>query len=50
VSANVLVGWEYRPGSEIYLVYDEISDRFDRSNLAPRNRMLLTKWTYKFRF
>ena len=50
VSANVLVGWEYRPGSEIYLVYDEIRDRFDRPNLAPRNRILLAKWTYKFRF
>ena len=50
VSANVLVGWEYRPGSEIYFVYDEIRDRFDRTNLASRNRMLLAKWTYKFRF
>ena len=50
VSANVLVGWEYRPGSEIYLVYDESRDRFDRPNLAARNRMLLAKCTYKFRF
>ena len=50
VSANVLVGWEYRSGSEIYFVYDEISDRVDRPNLASRNRMLLAKWTYKFRF
>jgi hypothetical protein len=50
VSANVLLGWEYRPGSEIYLVYDESRDRFDRPNLAARNRMLLAKCTYKFRF
>ena len=50
VSANVLVGWEYRPGSEIYLVYDESRDRFDRPNLAARNRMLLAKCTYEFRF
>ena len=50
LSANVLVGWEYRPGSEIYLVYDEIRDHFASPNLAPRNRLLLVKWTYKFRF
>ena len=50
VSANLLVGWEYRPGSEIYLVYDESRDRFDRPNLTARNRMLLAKATYKFRF
>ena len=50
LSANVLVGWEYRPGSEIYLVYDEVRDRFASPHLAPRNRLLLAKWTYKFRF
>ncbi|MBA2354966.1 MAG: hypothetical protein H0V80_09900 [Acidobacteria bacterium] len=50
MSVNVLVGWEYRPGSEIYLVYDEIRDRFASPTLAPRNRILLAKWTYKFRF
>jgi hypothetical protein len=45
-----MVGWEYRPGSEMYLVYDEIKDRLDRPDLAPRNRILLAKWTYTFRF
>jgi hypothetical protein len=50
LSANLLVGWEYRPGSEMYLVYDEIKDRLDRPDLAPRNRILLAKWTYTFRF
>ncbi len=60
LSANLLVGWEYLPGSELYLVYDEVRDRFDQSGpasrsgpvaaLAPRNRMLLAKWTYRFRF
>jgi hypothetical protein len=50
LSANLLVGWEYRPGSEIYLVYDEIRDRFASPQLAPRNRLLLVKWAYKFRF
>ena len=50
LSANLLVGWEYRPGSEIYLVYDEIRDRFASPHLASRNRLLLAKLTYKFRF
>ncbi len=50
LSANLLVGWEYRPGSELYLVYDEIRDRFASPHLAPRNRLLLAKLTYKFRF
>ncbi len=50
VSANILVGWEYRPGSEIYLVYDEVRDRFESPQLMPRNRRLLAKWTYKVRF
>ena len=50
LSANLLVGWEYRPGSEIYLVYDEIRDHFETPRQAPRNRLLLAKWTYKFRF
>lgn len=50
LSANVLVGWEYLPGSEIYLVYDEVRDRFASPHLAPRNRLLLAKWTYRFRF
>lgn len=50
LSANLLVGWEYRPGSEIYLVYDEIRDRFASPRLAPRGRILLAKWTYTFRF
>ncbi|UCF37423.1 MAG: carbohydrate binding family 9 domain-containing protein [Acidobacteriota bacterium] len=49
-SANFLLGWEYRPGSEIYLVYNEIQDRFDSPQLEPRDRMLLLKWTYNFRF
>ncbi len=50
LSANLLVGWEYRPGSEIYLVYNEIRDRFASPHLTPRNRILLLKWTYTFRF
>jgi len=49
-SMNFLLGWEYRPGSDIYLVYNEIQDRFDSPNLAPRDRIFMLKWTYNFRF
>lgn len=49
-SANFLAGWEYRPGSEVYIVYNEIRDRFESPTLAPRDRLLLLKWTYNFRF
>lgn len=50
LSANLLLGWEYRPGSELYVVYNEIQDRFQSPQLAPRDRILLVKWAYKFRF
>ncbi len=50
VSANILLGWEYRPGSELYIVYNEVQDRFESPRLAPRDRILLVKWTYAFRF
>lgn len=49
-SSNLLVGWEYRPGSEIYLVYNEVRDQFDAPRLSSRGRMLLVKWAYRFRF
>jgi hypothetical protein len=49
-SSNVLVGWEYRPGSELYLVYNEIRDRFESPRLASRGRILLVKWAHRFRF
>lgn len=50
LSTNLLLGWEYKPGSEFYIVYDEIRDRFATPTLEPRGRFLLAKWTYKFRF
>jgi hypothetical protein len=49
-SANFLFGWEYRPGSDLYLVYNEIQDQFDSPHLAPRDRILMLKLTYNFRF
>jgi hypothetical protein len=49
VSANVRLRWEYRPGSELFLVYNE-----DRDTLAPdfpatRNRALIFKINRFFR-
>jgi len=49
-SANLLLGWEYRPGSDLYVVYNEIQDRFESPQLAARDRILMLKWTYNFRF
>ncbi len=49
-SMNFLMGWEYRPGSDLYIVYNEIRDRFESPQLAPRGRVLLVKWSYNLRF
>jgi hypothetical protein len=50
VSANVRLRWEYRPGSELFIVYNE-----DRDTLAPsfpttRNRALIFKVNRFFRY
>ena len=49
VSANVRLRWEYRPGSEFFVVYNE-----DRDTLAPRfpqlsGRALILKINRLFR-
>jgi hypothetical protein len=49
-SFDFLASYEYRPGSDIALVYNEIRDRFQSPHLAPRDRILLIKWTYNLRF
>jgi hypothetical protein len=50
VAANVRMRWEYRPGSELFVVYNE-----QRDTLAPRfpaiaNRALIVKINKLFRF
>ena len=50
VSANIRLRWEYRPGSELFVVYNE-----QRDTLVPRfpeleNRALVVKITRLFRF
>ena len=50
ISANVRLRWEYRPGSELFVVYNE-----ERDTLAPRfpalaNRTFIVKVNRLFRF
>ena len=49
-SFNFLSSYEYRPGSDIALVYNEIRDRFQSPHLAVRDRIFMVKWTYNLRF
>jgi hypothetical protein len=46
VSTNIRYHWIVRPGSEFFIVYNELDDRPDR--LAVRNRSLVVKLNYLF--
>ncbi len=50
VTANVLLGWRFRPLSTAYLVYTEEWDDWNRTRLASRNRILFFKISYLFYF
>ncbi|MEQ1855407.1 MAG: DUF5916 domain-containing protein [Longimicrobiales bacterium] len=51
VSANVRMRWEYRPGSELFLVYTEERDTFDFDRFPGlQNRGLVIKATSLVRF
>jgi uncharacterized protein DUF5916 len=49
VSANVRLRWEYRPGSELFLVYNEERDTLATDFPATRNRALIFKINRFFR-
>lgn len=49
LSANVLLGWRYNPGSTIYLVYTEEWDNFASPDLTSRNRVFFFKFSYLWR-
>ena len=49
VSANVRLRWEYRPGSELFLVYNEDRDTLARDFPATRNRAVIFKINRFFR-
>ena len=50
VSSNVRLRWEYRPGSELFLVYNEQRDTLARQFPALANRAVIVKINRLFRF
>ncbi len=50
LSANLLLGWRFRPLSTAYLVYTEEWDNLNRTKLQSRNRILFFKISYLFTF
>lgn len=50
VSANVRLRWEYRPGSELFVVYNEDRDTFAPAFPSTRNRALIFKVNRFFRY
>jgi hypothetical protein len=43
VSTNARLRWEYRPGSELFIVYNEERDGLGRSFPTPANRAIIVK-------
>jgi len=50
VSANVRLRWEYRPGSELFIVYNEQRDTGPRPSSSLATRALIVKVNRLFRF
>lgn len=49
VSANVRLRWEYRPGSEVFVVFNEDRDTLARRFPTLANRALIVKINRLFR-
>jgi hypothetical protein len=49
-SANVRLRWEYRPGSELFVVYNEERDTLAHGFPDLQNRALIVKANRLFRF
>ena len=49
VSANVRLRWEYRPGSELFVVFNEQRDTLARRFPALANRAFIVKINRLFR-
>ena len=43
VSTNIRLRWEYRPGSELFVMYNDERDAFASPALARRNRVFIVK-------
>ena len=50
MTANVRLRWEYQPGSELFVVYNEERDTLARSFPGLSNRALIVKVNRLFRF
>jgi hypothetical protein len=50
MSANVRLRWEYRPGSEFFVVYNDERDTLSRRFPGLMNRALIVKVNRLFRF
>jgi len=50
-SVNIRFRWEYQPGSELFIVFNEERDTgLHRSYLGPTNRAFIIKFNRLFRF
>ena len=50
VGANVRLRWEYQPGSELFVVYNEERDSARAWRAGPANRAFIVKVNRLFRF
>ena len=50
LSSNLRLRWEYQPGSELFIVYNDVRDTELRSTPMLENRAFIIKFTRLFRF
>ena len=50
LSANLTLRWEYRPGSELFVVYNDQRDTSLRGTTFLENRAFVVKITRLFRY
>ena len=50
VNANLRLRWEYSPGSELFVVYNDVRDTALRGTPILQNRAFIVKFTKLFRF
>ena len=50
LSTNLRLRWEYQPGSELFVVYNDVRDTEFRGVPMLENRAFVVKFTRLFRF
>ncbi|MFB3853932.1 MAG: DUF5916 domain-containing protein [Vicinamibacterales bacterium] len=50
LSTNLRFKWMIEPGSDFFVVYNELDDAAGRLSLSPRNRSIVVKLSYLFAF